>query len=39
MECAAVLDVHEDPSVIKPHRYERGLDLLSSIVAMLTKMI
>ena len=39
MECAAVLDVMKTQGVIKPHRYERGLDLLSSIVAMLAKMI
>ena len=24
---------------IKPQRYERGVDLLTSVVAMLTKMI
>jgi four helix bundle protein len=39
MECAAVLDVMKTQDTIKPHRYERGLDLLTSIVAMLTKMI
>ncbi|MCX5742113.1 MAG: four helix bundle protein [Proteobacteria bacterium] len=39
MECAAVLDVMRTQETIKSHRYERGLDLLTSIVAMLTKMI
>ena len=39
MECAAVLDVLKAQGTIKPHRYERGIDLLTSIVAMLTKMI
>jgi len=39
MECAAVLDVMKIQQTIKPQRYERGVDLLSSIVAMLTKMI
>jgi len=39
MECAAVLDVMKAQGTIRPHLYERGVDLLSSIVAMLTKMI
>jgi four helix bundle protein len=39
MECAAVLDVMKTQGTIKPHRYERGLDLLTSVVAMLPKMI
>ena len=39
MECAAVLDVMKTQSTIKSHRYDRGIDLLTSIVAMLTKMI
>lgn len=39
MECAAVLDVMRVQGTIKPERYDRGLDLLTSIVAMLTKMV
>ena len=39
MECAAVLDVMKTQGTIKPHQYDRGVDLLTSIVAMLTKMI
>jgi four helix bundle protein len=39
MECAAVLDVMKAQGTIHLHRYERGMDLLTSIVAMLTKMI
>lgn len=39
MECAAVLDVMKAQGTIKPHHYDRGIDLLTSVVAMLTKMI
>jgi|1186.fasta_scaffold142684_1 four helix bundle protein len=39
MECAAILDVMRIQQTIKPQRYERGVDLLTSVVAMLTKMI
>lgn len=39
MECAAVLDVMKTQGSIKPQGYDRGLVLLSSIVAMLTKMM
>ena len=39
MECAAVLDVMRIQQTIKPQRYERGVNLLTSVVAMLTKMI
>ena len=39
MECAAILDVMTIQQTIKPPRYERGVDLLTSVVAMLTKMI
>lgn len=39
MECAAILDVRRLQQTIKPQRYERGVDLLTSVVAMLTKMI
>ena len=39
MECAAILDVMRLQQTIKPQRYERGVDLLTSVVAMLTKMI
>lgn len=37
--CAAILDVMRIQQTIKPQRYERGVDLLTSVVAMLTKMI
>ncbi len=39
MECAAVLDVMRAQGTIQSHHYDRGVDLLTSIVAMLTKMI
>jgi len=39
MECAAVLDVMKAQGTLKPERYERGTQLLSSIVAMLTKLM
>lgn len=39
MECAAVLDVLKVQGTITPTHYDRGMDLLTSIVAMLTKMI
>ena len=39
MECAAVLDVMKTQGTIKPHPYDRGVDLLTSVVAMRTKMI
>jgi len=39
MECAAILDVMRLQQTIKPQRYERGVELLTSVVAMLTKMI
>jgi four helix bundle protein len=39
MECAAILDVMQIQQTIKPQRYDRGVDLLTSVVAMLTKMI
>ena len=39
MECAAILDVMKKQGTIRPDRYERGVELLTSIVAMLTKMI
>lgn len=39
MECAAILDVMKIQQTIKPQRYDRGVDLLTSVVAMLTKMI
>ena len=38
MECAASLDVMKLRKVVAPHRYNDGLRLLESIVAMLTKM-
>jgi four helix bundle protein len=39
MECAAILDVMKLRGTLKLHRYDRGIDLLTSVVAMLTKMI
>ena len=39
MECAAILDVMKIQQTIKPQRYDRGVTLLTSVVAMLTKMI
>jgi four helix bundle protein len=39
MECAAILDVMRLQGTVKQHRYDRGVDLLTSVVAMLTKMI
>lgn len=39
MECAAILDVMKKQGTIRADRYERGIELLTSIVAMLTKMI
>lgn len=38
MECA-ILDVMRLHGTLELHRYDRGVDLLTSIVAMLTKMI
>jgi four helix bundle protein len=38
MECAAILDVMKIQQTIKPPRYDRGVDLLTSVVAMLTKL-
>ena len=39
MECAAVLDVMRIEETIKDERYSRGIELLTSVVAMLTKML
>lgn len=39
MECAAILDVMRLQGTVAPHRHDRGVDLLASVVAMLTKMI
>jgi four helix bundle protein len=38
MECAASLDVLQMRRLISLQRYERGITLLGSVVAMLTKM-
>jgi four helix bundle protein len=38
MECAASLDVMKLRQLIDEARYERGMSLLQSVVAMLTKM-
>ena len=39
MECAASLDVLKLRKVIDSQRYEQGIRLLESVVAMLTKML
>lgn len=39
MECAASLDVLKVRRLIEQPRYERGIELLAAVVAMLTKMI
>ena len=39
MECAASLDVLKLRRLIVLDRYDRGLQLLEGVVAMLTKMI
>lgn len=39
MECAAILDVMRLNGTLKGPLYQRGVDLLASIVAMLTKLI
>ena len=38
MECAAHLDVMTAMGVVDADRYQRGLELLERVVAMLTKM-
>jgi len=39
MECAASLDVMKLRRLVATERYENGIRLLESVVAMLTKMI
>jgi hypothetical protein len=39
MECAAHLDVMKLDELLESESYERGVDLLERIVAMLTKLI
>jgi four helix bundle protein len=39
MECAASLDVMKLREVVSVQRYEHGIRLLESVVAMLTKMV
>lgn len=39
MECAASLDVLRLRKLLVPTRYERGIELLEGVVAMLTKMV
>jgi four helix bundle protein len=39
MECAAILDVLQEEQAINDERHQRGVELLKSVVAMLTKMI
>lgn len=39
MECAASLDVMKLRGVVSMQRYEHGIRLLESVVAMLTKMV
>ena len=39
MECAASLDVMRLRKLVSDTRYERGIQLLEGVVAMLTKMV
>src|SRR6266511_2924470 len=39
MECAASLDVLKLRRLVAPDRYDRGIQLLEGVVAMLTKMV
>jgi len=39
MECAASLDVRKLRKLIAADRYDRGIQLLEGVVAMLTKMV
>jgi four helix bundle protein len=39
MEAAASLDVMKLRQLVTPQRYQRGIQLLESVVAMLTKMV
>ena len=39
MECAASLDVLKLRKLVAPKRYDRGIELLEEVVAMLTKMV
>jgi four helix bundle protein len=39
MECAASLDVLKLRNLIARPRYDRGIELLEAVVAMLTKMV
>ncbi|HEY3358634.1 MAG TPA: four helix bundle protein [Polyangia bacterium] len=39
MECAASLDVLRLRKLLAPERYERGVELLEGVVAMLTRMV
>ena len=39
MECASHLDVMKIEELIETELYERGIDLLERIVAMLTKLV
>lgn len=38
MECAGSLDVSKLRKLVTPERYDRGIQLLEAVVAMLTKM-
>jgi four helix bundle protein len=38
MECAAILDVYQTLGLVEDETYRRGNELLSRVVAMLTKM-
>jgi four helix bundle protein len=39
MECAASLDVLKLRKLVAADRYDRGIQLLEGVVAMLTKMV
>ena len=38
MECAAILDVHWTLKLIEEPEYKKGIELLSRVVAMLTRL-
>jgi hypothetical protein len=39
MECAASLDVLKLRGLVNEARYRRGIELLTAVVSMLTKMV
>lgn len=39
MECASSLDILKLRNLLAPQKYDRGIELLELVVAMLTKML